>query len=53
MLFDPLANALSAINNAEKARSVNYIYIHPASKLISEVLQVMMRKGYIGVVEFI
>ncbi len=53
MLLDPLSNALSVINNAEKARSKNYVYIHPASKLISQILQVMMRKGYIGTVEFI
>ena len=53
MLLDPLANALSAINNAEKARSINYIFIHPASKLISEILRVMMQKGYLGTIEFI
>jgi small subunit ribosomal protein S8 len=53
MLLDPLSNALSVINNAEKARSRNYVFIHPASKLISEILKVMMGQGYIGVVEFI
>ncbi|MBD3186586.1 30S ribosomal protein S8 [Candidatus Bathyarchaeota archaeon] len=53
MLLDPLANALSIINNSEKARSKNYVYIHPASNLISKILQVMMNTGYIGVVEFI
>ncbi|HME52046.1 MAG TPA: 30S ribosomal protein S8 [Candidatus Lokiarchaeia archaeon] len=53
MLLDPLANALTVINNAEKARSKNYVYLHPASKLIGKVLSVMMQRGYIGVVEFI
>ena len=53
MLLDPLSNALSIINNAEKARSKPYVFIHPASKLISEILRVMMARGYIGTVEFI
>ncbi|MHA1792773.1 MAG: 30S ribosomal protein S8 [Promethearchaeota archaeon] len=53
MLLDPLANALSIINNAERARSKNYVYIHPASNLISEILSVLMKKGFIGVIEFI
>nr|MDO8114417.1 30S ribosomal protein S8 [Candidatus Sigynarchaeota archaeon] len=53
MLLDPLSNALSVINNAERARSKNYVYLHPASKLIGKVLNVLMQKGYIGVVELI
>lgn len=53
MLLDTLSNALTVINNAEHARNSSFVYIHPASKLVSEILRVMMQKGYIGVVEFI
>jgi small subunit ribosomal protein S8 len=53
MLLDPLSNALAIINNAEKARSKNYVFLHPASKLIGKVLNVLMQRGYIGVVELV
>jgi len=52
MLTDPLANALSAIKNHEKARK-REIVVAPASKLIAEVLRVMQQDGFIGEFEFI
>ncbi|MGC8816571.1 MAG: 30S ribosomal protein S8 [Candidatus Hadarchaeum sp.] len=52
MLLDPLANALSKIDNYERARKKEVI-IDPASKLIREVFQVMQDEGYIGAFEFI
>ncbi|MEM2908266.1 MAG: 30S ribosomal protein S8 [Candidatus Hadarchaeales archaeon] len=52
MLMDPLANALSVIENYERARK-REVVISPASKLIGQVLQVMRQEGYIGEFEFI
>jgi small subunit ribosomal protein S8 len=52
MLMDPLANALSVIENYERARKREVI-ISPASKLIGQVLRVMQQEGYIGEFEFI
>lgn len=52
MLIDPLANALSKIDNYERARK-REVVIAPASKLIRETLQIMQEEGYIGVFEFI
>jgi small subunit ribosomal protein S8 len=43
---DPLANALSKINNAEKANKEEVI-ITPISNLLIEVLEIMKDKGYI------
>ena len=52
MLMDPLANALSAIKNHEKARK-REIVVAPASRLIADVLRVMQQEGFIGEFEFI
>ncbi len=52
MLLDPLANALSKIQNHERARK-REIVLAPASKLINEVLRIMQAEGFIGEFEFI
>jgi len=52
MLLDPLANALSKIQNHELARK-REIVLSPASKLINEVLRIMQAEGFIGEFEFI
>lgn len=52
MLLDPLANALSKIQNHERARK-REIILSPASKLINEVLRIMQAEGFIGEFEFI
>jgi len=52
VLLDPLADALSAIRNAEKTGKQECI-IRPASKLIGNVLSVMQSQGYISEYEFI
>jgi small subunit ribosomal protein S8 len=52
MLLDPLANALSKIQNHERARK-REIVLSPASKLINEVLRIMQAEGFIGEFEFI
>lgn len=52
MLFNPLADALSIIKNAERIGKPGCT-INPASKLIGNVLKVMKDKGYIGEFEFI
>jgi small subunit ribosomal protein S8 len=52
VLFDPLADAMSVIKNAECVGKPECI-IHPASKLIGTTLKVMAERGYIGEFEFI
>ena len=52
MLIDPLANALSKMDNCERARK-REVVISPASKLIREVFQIMQEEGFIGAFEFI
>lgn len=52
VVLDPLANALSAIQNAEM-RSKPEVVVWPASKLIINVLRVMQREGYVGEIEYI
>jgi|SRR3989344_351998 len=52
MLHDPLAIALSNINNAEKIGKSEVI-IKPASKLIKNVLDVMKKYDYINKYELI
>jgi len=52
MLFDPLADVLSAIKNAEKAGKRETV-IGRTSKVIKEVLRVMQTAGYIGDFEFV
>ena len=51
-LLDPLADALSNILNHELAGKKTVI-IKPASKLIGEVLKIMLQEGYIGEFEYI
>ena len=52
MLNDPLANALSAMKNAE-LKGKGSCTIHPSSKLISGVLNLLKEKGYIGEFELV
>lgn len=52
MLLDPLANVLSKIENYERARK-REVVVSPTSKLISDVLQIIQREGFIGGFEFI
>jgi len=52
VVLDPLANALSAIQNAEM-RAKPEVVVWPASKLVINVLRVMQREGYIGEIEYI
>lgn len=52
MLLDPMANALSAIKNAESTGKPQCT-IKPASKLIGNVLKVMQDRGYIGDFELV
>ena len=48
----PLADALSAINNAEQRRKKEVI-IKPTSTLIANVLRTMQQAGYLGEFEYI
>ena len=52
MLFDPLADAMSVIKNAENVGKPECT-IHPASKLVGRTLKVMADRGYIGEFEFV
>ncbi|RLG57432.1 MAG: 30S ribosomal protein S8 [Hadesarchaea archaeon] len=52
MLLDPLANALSKIQNHEMARK-REVELAPGSRLIREVLQLMLDGGFIENFEFI
>jgi small subunit ribosomal protein S8 len=52
VLLDPLANALSKIQNHERARK-REVVLAPASKLIGEVLRIMKEEGFIEDFEFI
>jgi len=52
VLFDPLADAMSVIKNAESVGK-SECTIHPASKLIGMALKVMADQGYIGEFEFV
>jgi small subunit ribosomal protein S8 len=52
VVIDPLANALTAITNAEM-RSKQEVVIYPASKIIAATLRVMQRYGYVGEFEYI
>lgn len=51
-LNDPLANALSALQNSDLRRKKDCI-ISPASNLIGHVLKILQQSGYIGEFEFI
>lgn len=46
MQQDPLADALSKLNNAERARK-SQVELFPASKLLISVLEIMKSHGYI------
>jgi len=52
VLNDPLANALSTIINNER-RNRRECIVQPASKVISTVLRIFQRNGYIGEIELI
>jgi len=52
LLFDPLADAMSVIKNAENVGKPE-CSIHPASKLVGRTLKVMADRGYIGEFEFV
>lgn len=52
MKMDPLSDALSTINNAEKAGKLK-ARITPASKLTGRVFDVMQEYNYIGEFEYI
>jgi small subunit ribosomal protein S8 len=52
MLSDPLANALSAMKNAE-IKGKGICKIQPSSKLIGGVLDLLKKKGYIGDFQYI
>jgi small subunit ribosomal protein S8 len=52
MLLDPLANACSAIKNAEFVCKT-HVVINPRSKLIGTVLRILQAHGYIGEYESI
>ncbi|WNY25573.1 30S ribosomal protein S8 [Methanolapillus millepedarum] len=52
VLFDPLADALSVIKNAENVGKTTCV-IRPASKIIGNVLNVMKEGGYIESFEFV
>ncbi|MBN2881675.1 30S ribosomal protein S8 [Candidatus Woesearchaeota archaeon] len=47
---DPLASALSKINNADKVGK-KQVTIYPVSKVIKGVLDIMNREGYVGTYE--
>jgi len=51
-LMDSLANALSTIINNER-RLKDECILHPASRLIGQILRVMQQNGYVGEFEFI
>ncbi|RLF05043.1 MAG: 30S ribosomal protein S8 [Thermoprotei archaeon] len=52
VMNDTLANALTTIKNCEM-RAKSEALIMPASKLIANVLRVMLKHGYIGNFEYI
>ena len=52
VLVDPIANALVSVKNSDLASKRECIF-RPASKLLGKILEVMQKKGYIGIYEFI
>ncbi|GAB4316663.1 MAG: 30S ribosomal protein S8 [Promethearchaeota archaeon] len=51
-LLDPLADAMSAIKNAEQS-SKSEVLIKPASKVIAQCLRIFQQAGYIGEFEYL
>lgn len=51
MKNDPIADALSAIRNAERS-GLGECEVEPASKLLGNILEVMQQAGYIEAYEF-
>ena len=49
---DPLANALSGLDNAERVGHLEYT-VQPASNVIGSVLEVLYDRGYIDGFEFV
>jgi small subunit ribosomal protein S8 len=49
---DPLASALSGVNNAEDVGHLTHT-VAPASNLIGSVLEVLYDRGYVGGFEFV
>ena len=47
MLNDPLANALSIINNKEK-QGQDYCNLKPSSTLLKNALEILNKEGYVG-----
>lgn len=52
MLHDPLANIISVIKNADKTGKKECI-VRPSSNLIKNLLNVMLKEGYIKVMKYI
>ena len=52
VMLDTLANAMSSLTNAEM-RAKREVLIHPASKLIINVMRLLQREGYVGEIEYI
>ncbi len=50
MLNDPLANAMSGILNAERLGKSEYV-ITPMSKIITNVLEILNKEGFVGKLE--
>mgnify|MGYP001620142486 CR=1 FL=1 len=50
MMNDTLANALSGILNYDKVGKKAY-HVHPSSKIMLRVLQILNEQGYLGVAE--
>ena len=49
---DPIADALSIITNAERAKKKECT-VYPSSKVLKEILRVMQEEGYVGGYEYI
>ena len=49
---DPLANALSGLDNAESVGNLTYT-VSPASKMVGSVLEVLYDRGYVDGFEYV
>ena len=52
MQHDPLADALSKINNAARVGKYE-VQVRPASRMLGKILSLMQTKGYIDVYEYL